>query len=652
MTHHQPHQTPSQQPARPAQRRSQRLLAKKLAGIAAVLCVGLVSTLAVVASTATSVQAQRSTSTVIFRNPTPAGVGSDAQTNVNLALTPSGCSGVSPVAATLQRINSNPNDSGAHFITQIMDARCNWRVTFAPGNGDCAISAQPTFYEGGGKTNLGPASTSGQLTLYGTSVLSERSFQTERIITYSAATGFFRNQEVHEVEFTVSNCDQPSEAVPKITFRNITAAGVGSENQTTVNLTFTPSACPDRLARQQAFSATITRINANSNQPLAHATTQALDYACTWTVSYAAAEAGCEIAAQPAYYEGGEKISIGPADTDGSLRLTGHSALDERSGDTVNFLVHGDAPGLFARRQVQEVDFTVSNCPPDPTEPRLVPVVFKNTTETSQVPDNKLAVRNDSTPVPDSCNEGVVLPNELSTPYVERTNISRSYLDARCSWDVSFAHTTYGCEVTAQVRGGEAGLVLGSVQATEPSLRGTIRLDKDDAKGLTYEGEAVTQIDLAVVGSCLLPDPASLPVIDLRASSDTGISDSDNITGDNSPAFDLSNLVVGAEITVEAKFIGIGGSKTTITKRFTAQSRTAEVEFSQSGAGGPCNVLTTIYGWTMAADNVTYCAFDSLLERGDWVITVTQAEADRPAVTAELVITFHPTLADQGRQES
>ncbi|MGI9251690.1 MAG: beta strand repeat-containing protein, partial [Pseudohongiellaceae bacterium] len=118
------------------------------------------------------------------------------------------------------------------------------------------------------------------------------------------------------------------------------------------------------------------------------------------------------------------------------------------------------------------------------------------------------------------------------------------------------------------------------------------------------------------------PMATQTPVVDLDATSDTGSSDTDNITSDHAPTFTISNLVNGAEVVVEAAY-----STYTIRKTLTAGDTTATVGFDPAGgAGGNCDLFNP--DGTPGTQNTSECGFAQGSSdddtNGAWTVTARQ----------------------------
>ncbi|MGI9250306.1 MAG: Ig-like domain-containing protein, partial [Pseudohongiellaceae bacterium] len=142
--------------------------------------------------------------------------------------------------------------------------------------------------------------------------------------------------------------------------------------------------------------------------------------------------------------------------------------------------------------------------------------------------------------------------------------------------------------------------------------------------------------------------PSTQPTIDLNAASDTGVSDSDNVTKDFTPTFTLGNMVANSTILVQAQGpdleISPGvfefDSGRVISKTLvTSSDDDVTIVFDNPGAGGQC-LITDRHGTVTGPQDA--CAFaataDEAMSIGEWTLTVTQTEVDKGPVSAGLLV--------------
>ena len=131
------------------------------------------------------------------------------------------------------------------------------------------------------------------------------------------------------------------------------------------------------------------------------------------------------------------------------------------------------------------------------------------------------------------------------------------------------------------------------------------------ASGLTAGTHALTYTATDLAGNAsssrLSWTVLAPPVVDLKASSDTGASSTDNITNATSPVITVSSLIPGALVTVRAT----KGAET-ITCSFTAGAPATATDPSSSGE----------------------CSLPSLTSDGSWSVTATQSIAGTPSASS------------------
>ncbi|MGI9251618.1 MAG: Ig-like domain-containing protein, partial [Pseudohongiellaceae bacterium] len=146
--------------------------------------------------------------------------------------------------------------------------------------------------------------------------------------------------------------------------------------------------------------------------------------------------------------------------------------------------------------------------------------------------------------------------------------------------------------------------------------------------------EASNVLDILVV------EPASAkPTLDLIAASDTGVSDSDNLTREIRPTFTLGNLTVGARVVVDA----LRPSRETISRKTLVAAATTEtVQYGNPGMGGQCQGIFAA-GGNASGPPSDVCRLGTVggPAEGNWTITVTQTEDGRlPSAAEPLTVTL------------
>ncbi|MGI9250811.1 MAG: Ig-like domain-containing protein, partial [Pseudohongiellaceae bacterium] len=116
--------------------------------------------------------------------------------------------------------------------------------------------------------------------------------------------------------------------------------------------------------------------------------------------------------------------------------------------------------------------------------------------------------------------------------------------------------------------------------------------------------------------------PVPTPTVDLLPVSDSGVSDSDNLTSDRTPLFSISNLAADSRSLVRVRAESPSGE--VIEKELTPSGRSENVEFSSPGLGGSCTFYDS-NGSRIRSGNQCQLALTSLND-GVWTITVSQRE--------------------------
>ncbi|MGI9249631.1 MAG: Ig-like domain-containing protein, partial [Pseudohongiellaceae bacterium] len=117
------------------------------------------------------------------------------------------------------------------------------------------------------------------------------------------------------------------------------------------------------------------------------------------------------------------------------------------------------------------------------------------------------------------------------------------------------------------------------------------------------------------------------------SSSDTGISDTDGITNDTSPTFQLGNVVVGATVTVEAAAPTNTFNLQRIRISAVGVDRSGDVNITFADTGATCDILQS--GEDLLGEG--RCA---LPYEGVWTFTATQTQATRTPQAAQSAITL------------
>ncbi|MGI9250202.1 MAG: Ig-like domain-containing protein, partial [Pseudohongiellaceae bacterium] len=162
-------------------------------------------------------------------------------------------------------------------------------------------------------------------------------------------------------------------------------------------------------------------------------------------------------------------------------------------------------------------------------------------------------------------------------------------------------------------------------------------------------GNAGTNYLIKVTG--IMGDPSAKPTVDLTDASDTGSSNTDNITNDNSPTFTIGGLVSGAIVTVDADItVDLDTGPIRRRKTITAAGPTATVEFGTPGVGGDeCELITVNRPGSGFGGN-TQCTLNAggAPNNGEWTITATQTEPGMAATASDpltlIFDTMGPTL--------
>ncbi|MGI9251012.1 MAG: beta strand repeat-containing protein, partial [Pseudohongiellaceae bacterium] len=164
------------------------------------------------------------------------------------------------------------------------------------------------------------------------------------------------------------------------------------------------------------------------------------------------------------------------------------------------------------------------------------------------------------------------------------------------------------------------------------SLEATVAASTADPAPYTVGTASVT-----LTVEAMAAEDSATPVVDLDAASDSGDSDSDDITNVTEPSFTLSDLIVGAEVVVEA--IGPPGTYG-VRKTFASVAAvTQTVVFGSPGTGGNCDVLVRDTRAVGFADQAT-CGLGAVgTNDGDWTVIVTQTETGDNPASATLTVT-------------
>ena len=146
-------------------------------------------------------------------------------------------------------------------------------------------------------------------------------------------------------------------------------------------------------------------------------------------------------------------------------------------------------------------------------------------------------------------------------------------------------------------------------------------------------------------------DRAAKPAVALAADSDTGYSDSDNLTTNTTPAIEVSNMVVNSWGSAQARTTLADGSYVTIVKQFRAGLPRVRVNFANDDASQPCAVTAyTASGEMRTQDvNTDICGLSQpelLGETSDrvWEFTAIQLEDGKlPAISDPVRVTLDTT---------
>ena len=140
-------------------------------------------------------------------------------------------------------------------------------------------------------------------------------------------------------------------------------------------------------------------------------------------------------------------------------------------------------------------------------------------------------------------------------------------------------------------------------------------------------------------------DRSAQPAVALAAASDTGYSDSDNLTTSVTPTIEVSDLVVGAGGSVQAKFTRSDRAVTVIEKAFQADADSTQVTFGNDDTAQTCTVTTYDADGEVSdsqTDSAT-CGLDLVPSASDsaWDFTATQFETGKlPATSDTLRVTI------------
>ena len=169
-----------------------------------------------------------------------------------------------------------------------------------------------------------------------------------------------------------------------------------------------------------------------------------------------------------------------------------------------------------------------------------------------------------------------------------------------------------------------------------PETAGDLRLQAGTATTRITDGAATFEADYEADADA---DRSAQPTVALAAESDTGYSDSDNLTTSVTPTIEVSDLVVGAGGSVQAKFTRSDRQVTIIEKAFQADADSTQVTFGNDDTGSSCTVIIynadgDIIDRQASSDT---CGLDQVPSASDsaWDFTATQFEPDKLPTTSE-----------------
>ncbi|MGI9249594.1 MAG: Ig-like domain-containing protein, partial [Pseudohongiellaceae bacterium] len=265
---------------------------------------------------------------------------------------------------------------------------------------------------------------------------------------------------------------------------------------------------------------------------------------------------------------------------------------------------------------------------------------------------NKLATVSDTLTVTlDTIGPGITLTGATSITAGTTTSITATVSDAN---GLGTDDLLTLADISAS--GGSLSAFAPLADAGDGARRYTISFSAADTASIRLQVAADAVADLAGNGSAasnaldiiVVAEAASLsqkPYVDMTAASDTGISDSDNLTNHGEfPEFVVSNLIVGATVVVHAHYPPHRGRF--YRKTLSAGDTTATVSFARPGAGGNCDFIIINPGPDGGGNrtNSSLCFFSlgtGSLNDGDWRITATQTEPGKlPVVSEPLTMTL------------
>jgi hypothetical protein len=163
----------------------------------------------------------------------------------------------------------------------------------------------------------------------------------------------------------------------------------------------------------------------------------------------------------------------------------------------------------------------------------------------------------------------VVQSTELGTAYLVNTSVTVSDSASITSANTSLWNSVSIATANTNTNLAATGLVPGTYKV--------------------YALDGAGNLSSASTNTVTVLPPTPTPAPDLQAASDTGSSNSDNTTADNTPTFDVAGLTSGAIVTLTAT--PSVGSPVTCT--FTASGSTGSCNFSSVMANGTYSVVVS-----------------------------------------------------------
>ena len=289
-------------------------------------------------------------------------------------------------------------------------------------------------------------------------------------------------------------------------------------------------------------------------------------------------------------------------------------------------------------------------------DPNILRFNVTNETRAEEDRGRESAIQYTVAPQQGGCEPGVTEPRSYTVTLqgearrLNPTGLSETFsdFDLRCNYQLTFGVLEGHCDPMAKIRvqHWDNRIITGYVP-------GPATIDfghHTQRRQMLYQGIPLFDITFVVdsSGNKCNPPSSARPNIDLQAGSDSGHSNSDNVTGVSTPVFDLTNLVNGATVSVTADWLNTRGNVTQITKTFTANATVAVVGFGLPnggpGAGGTCDKLSSIGNWSVPTNGSSDCSWG--LNLGQWTVTVTQTEPGKEAVSNSLTVNYNPEQAN------